>query len=147
MTSGNSNPRPASTQLSPQQVVDEMAQLIRPHRERRRNEYLQDVYVEMVADRLFQIGNVSFRNCDWSLWARLFRQLSFNSHNCGRSQPSVRLVRMVEAVNTGEVGQSRPAVEALARPAYFLRFRNSSIALRISHETGTSSRCAILSIF
>jgi hypothetical protein len=33
------------------------------------------------------------------------------------------------------------------RPAYFWRFRNSSIALRISQETGRSSRTEIFSSF
>ncbi len=33
------------------------------------------------------------------------------------------------------------------RPAYFCRFRNSSIALRISQETGRSSRTEIFSSF
>ena len=41
----------------------------------------------------------------------------------------------------------RKARLEMAQPAYFLRFRNSSIALRISQETGTSSRRAILSSF
>ena len=33
------------------------------------------------------------------------------------------------------------------RPAYFWRFRNSSIALRINQETGRSSRTEIFSSF
>ena len=32
-------------------------------------------------------------------------------------------------------------------PSYFLRFKNSSIAFRISHDTGTSSRTEIFSSF
>jgi hypothetical protein len=36
---------------------------------------------------------------------------------------------------------------APARPVYFWRFRNSSIALRISQETGRSSRTEIFSSF
>ena len=52
----------------------------------------------MVADRCFQIGNVNFRNCDWNVLARSFRWLPCYSHDCGRSQLSVHLVLMVEAI-------------------------------------------------
>jgi hypothetical protein len=38
-------------------------------------------------------------------------------------------------------------LEPFGAPSYFWRFRNSSIALRISHETGTSSRTEIFSNF
>jgi len=61
--------------------------------------------------------------------------------------------RLVEFVQPSQPPMKVALVRGVMRlhprgaPHYFRRFKNSSIALRISHETGTSSRAASLSSF
>jgi hypothetical protein len=70
------------------------------------HEYTQDVHVEMVADRSFQMGNADLGNCDWNFLAQFVWRLSSYSHKHGHSHFGVRLICVVEAINTLPAGST-----------------------------------------
>ena len=89
-------------------------------RRRGRHESIQDIHVEMVANRFVQMGNVSLGNCDWNLLARFFWRLFSYSYHCGRGQFGVRRICVVEAITAGRWRLSS------CRPVLFLKWGPNS---------------------
>ena len=61
-----------------------------PNGQRRAHEHIQNVHVEMVAGRHFQMGTALSGNCNRHILSRVFRRLSCPSADNGRDQFGVR---------------------------------------------------------